>query len=65
MTRLSRLTRALTVLGNVLALASILWLATAFTVAIQDYHAREAERLERVHMDGMAAGDALCRKDRQ
>ncbi|WP_198086630.1 hypothetical protein [Variovorax sp. E3] len=60
MTRLSRLTKALQVIGDVLAVASILWLATAVTVALQDYQAREAERLERVHLDGMAAGAALC-----
>lgn len=64
MTRLSRLTKALQVLGDVLVLASILWLATAVTVAIQDYQAREAERLDRVHSAGMAVGVALCRKDR-
>lgn len=64
MTRLARLTKALQVLGDVLALASVLWLATAFTLAIQDYQAREAERLERVHKDGMAVGAGLCGKDR-
>ena len=64
MTRLDRLTKALQVLGDLLALASILWFATAVTVALQDYQAREAERLERVHSDGMAVGAALCVKDR-
>lgn len=64
MTRLDRLTKALQVLGDLLALASILWFAAAVTVALQDYQAREAERLERVHSDGMAVGAALCVKDR-
>jgi len=64
MTRLSRLTKALQVLGDVLAVAAVLGLAAVFTVAIQDYQAREAERLERVHSDGMAVGAGLCGKDR-
>lgn len=64
MTRLPRLTKAMTVLGDVLMLASILWLATAVTLAIQDYHEREAERLEHAHADGMALGASMCGKDR-
>lgn len=37
-------------------------LAGLATDALMAHRAREAERLERVHLDGMAAGNALCVK---
>jgi hypothetical protein len=50
---------------SVLIWSAVIALTTLASLAISDYSRQEAERLQRVHTQGMALGAKLCAKDGQ
>ncbi|WP_447776355.1 hypothetical protein [Variovorax boronicumulans] len=60
--RTKKFRTAVNLAGDVAIWLCLAILAGLATDALMAHRAREAERLERVHLDGMVAGNALCTK---
>lgn len=63
--RTKKFRTAVNLAGDVAIWVCLGILAALATDALMAHRAREAERLERVHLDGMAVGDRLCKEGQQ